>query len=114
MKKVLTIVSIIAFMFVTTCCSSFSRLNAITDGTSLGSANFEYVRSVEETASTTYIIGFGGGTPETRAIHKLKNTANLQPNQTLTNYSVVTTHRIICGIVRIKTVTATADIVQFK
>ena len=49
-----------------------------------------------------------------RAIQKLKKTANLQPNQTLTNYAVTTTNRIIFGIVRVKTVTAIADIVQFK
>lgn len=114
MKRVLTVVMIITFAFATTACSSLSKLNAITDGTALSSANFEYVRSVEETASATYVFSFGGDSPEMRAIQKLKKTANLQPNQTLTNYAVATTNRIIFGIVRVKTVTATADIVQFK
>lgn len=100
--------------FVLTSCSTLSNLDAISDGTALNSANFEIVRTVEATASAIYVLGFAGGTTEHDAIKKLKESANLQPYQTLTNYSVTTSARSYFGLVVKKTTTATADVVQFK
>lgn len=38
----------------------------------LDSANFEYVKTVKESASATYILGFCGGNPEQKAIIEFK------------------------------------------
>ena len=91
-----------------------SALSALSDGTALNSANFEYVRTEKAEASCTYIIGLGGGSPEGVAMEQLKTNAHLQPNQSLTNYCVTSEQKCIVGIVVIKTVTVTADVVQFR
>lgn len=97
-------------------CSTLSGLSAITEGTSLNAANYDYVRSVKESASSTYILGiFGGSNTERRAYDSLKEKTNLQSNQALTNFAVTTSNRIILGgVVIVKTVVVSADVVQFK
>lgn len=96
-------------------CATLSDLNAISDGTSLNAANYDYVRSVKESASSTYILGmFGGSNAERRAYDSLKEKANLQSNQALTNYAVTTSNRIVFGVLIIKTVVVSADVVQFR
>jgi len=115
MKKRLFLVFVaIAITLGMSSCTTISKLNAITDSATLNSANFEYVKTVKESASSTYIFGLFGGTPEQMAIQKVRETAALQPNQALTNYSVTTASRIVLGIVIVKTATATADVVQFN
>ena len=96
-------------------CATLSSLNAISDGTSLNAANYDYVRTVKESASSTYILGiFGGSNVERKAYDSLKEKANLQSNQALTNFAITTSNRVILGIVVVKTVVATADVVQFR
>lgn len=98
-----------------TSCSTVSRLQNMDNSmVILDSANFEYVKTITETADATYIFGLSGGNPEQEAIEKLKASANLKPNQTLTNIYITSSFRTIWGVVNIKTITATADIIQFK
>lgn len=86
-------------------CVTFSSFGAITEGASLNAANFDYVRSVKESASSTYIFGMiGGSNAERRAYDSLKEKTNLQSNQALTNFAVTSSTRNIFGVVTIKTV----------
>ena len=73
-----------------------------------------FARIIHKEPSATYILGFCGGNPEQKAIDRLKETAALKPNQTLANYSFVKSKRIILGLVSIKTITVTADVIEFK
>lgn len=114
-KSVLTILAIALVALGMSSCATHSKImNMDNNMVILNSANFEYVKTVKESASATYILGFCGGNPEQKAIDKLKATANLQPNQALTNFTVTKSFHSIFGIVNIKTITATADIIQFK
>ena len=47
-------------------------------------------------------------------IDKVKETAALQANQALTNYTITKSSHNIFGIVYVKTITVSADIIQFK
>lgn len=114
-KSLLTILAIVIVIFGLSSCATHSKLQNFAESTViLHSANFEYVKTVKEDASATYILGFCGGNPEQKAIDRLKETAALKPNQTLANYSFVKSNRIILGLVSIKTITVTADVIEFK
>ena len=116
MKKSIVVILAVAFgLFGLSSCATLSSLNGFTEGTSLNAANYDYVRSVEESASSVYILGvFGGANVERNAYNSLKEKANLQSNQALTNVVFTTTNSCILGVVIIKTVVVSADIVQFK
>ena len=95
-KSLLTILAIVIVIFGLSSCATHSKLQNFAENTViLHSANFEYVKTVKEDASATYILGFCGGNPEQKAIDRLKETAALKPNQTLANYSFVKSKRII-------------------
>ncbi len=114
-KSLLTILAIVIVALGMTSCSTTSKLQTMDNNlVILNSANFEYVKTVKESASATYVLGFCGGNPEQKAIDKVKATAALQANQALTNYTVTKSSRHIFGIVYIKTITVSADIIQFK
>lgn len=114
-SKLILALAVIFVAFGMTGCSTTSRLQTMDNNmVILNSANFEYVKTVKESASSTYVLGLFGGNPEQKAIDKLKKSAALQANQALTNYTVTKSYRTIFGIVNIKTITATADIIQFK
>ncbi len=114
-KSLLTILAIVIVALGMTSCSTTSKLQTMDNNlVILDSANFEYVKTIKEDASATYILGLCGGNPEQKAIDKLKATANLQPNQALTNFTVTKSFHTIFGVVNIKTITATADVIQFK
>ena len=114
-QGLLTILAIVIVALGMTSCSTTSKLQSMDNNlVILNSANFEYVKTVKEDASATYILGFCGGNPEQKAIDRLKETAALKPNQTLANYSFVKSKRIILGLVSIKTITVTADVIEFK
>ena len=114
-KSLLTILAIVIVALGMTSCSTTSKLQTMDNNlVILNSANFEYVKTIKEDASATYVLGLCGGNPEQKAIDKLKATANLQPNQALTNFTVTKSFHSIFGIVNIKTITASADIIQFK
>ena len=114
-KSVLTILAIALVALGMSSCATHSKLmNMDNNMVILNSANFEYVKTVKESASATYILGFCGGNPEQKAIDKVKATAALQANQALTNYTVTKSSRHIFGIVYVKTITVSADIIQFK
>ena len=114
-KSVLTILAIALVALGMSSCATHSKImNMDNNMVILDSANFEYVKTVKESASATYVLGFCGGNPEQKAIDKLKESAALKANQTLTNYTITKSSRHIFGIVYIKTITASADIIQFK
>ncbi|MEE0267970.1 MAG: DUF6567 family protein [Bacteroidales bacterium] len=114
-RKIFLAVIALGVIFGLSSCATHSKLQNFTESTViLHSANFEYVKTVKEDASATYILGFCGGNPEQKAIDRLKETAALKPNQTLANYSFVKSNRIILGLVSIKTITVTADVIEFK
>ncbi len=114
-KSLLTILAIVIVALGMTSCSTTSKLQTMDNNlVILNSANFEYVKTIKEDASATYVLGFCGGNPEQKAIDKVKATAALQANQALTNYTVTKSSRHIFGIVYIKTITVSADIIQFK
>lgn len=115
MKKTFFIaIATIVVIFGLSSCATTSKLDVSLNGTNLNEANFEYVRPIIATAKNTYIFGLGGGNAEQQAIDNLRRSANLKENQALTNYSVTTSKKMITPIVIIKTVTASADIVEFK
>ena len=115
MKKTFFIaIATIVVIFGLSSCATTSKLDVSLNGTNLNEANFEYVRPIIATAKSTYIFGLGGGNAEQQAIDNLRRSANLKENQALTNYSVTRTKKMITPIVIIKTVTASADIVEFK
>lgn len=95
-------------------CATTGKLDVSLNGTVLNSANFEYVRPVTSIVKKTYVFGLGGGNAEQQAIDDLRKNANLKQNQALTNYSVTTSRKVIVGIVIIKTVTVSADIIEFN
>ena len=114
-KSLFAILAIVIATLGMTSCSTTSKLQTMDNNmVILNSANFEYVKTIKEDASSTYILGLLGGNPEQKAIDNLKATANLQPNQALTNITITKSYRSIFGVVNIKTITATADIIQFK
>lgn len=114
-KSLLTILAIVLVALGMSSCATHSKMMDMDNNmVILNSANFEYVKTVKESASATYVLGFCGGNPEQKAIDNLKATANLQPNQALTNLTITKSNRSIFGVVNIKTITATADIIQFK
>jgi hypothetical protein len=113
-RKIILALITIAITLGFTSCATFSGLDTISNNTILNAANFEYVKTVREQASTTYFLGLFGGKPEQKAIDRLRISAKLQPNQALTNYSITKSFTTFFGIISVKTVTATADIVQFK
>ncbi|MBQ2375421.1 MAG: hypothetical protein II298_01975 [Bacteroidales bacterium] len=114
MKKYffIAIVAIVTVFGFSSC--SHSNLNGVLNGTELNSANYEYVRPITSTAEATYIFGIGGGNVEQQAIEDLRKKANLKQNQALNNYSVTTDWYFFLPFVAIKTVTASADIVEFN
>lgn len=114
-KSLLTILAIaLVALGMSSCVTRSKIMNMDNNMVILNSANFEYVKTVKESASATYILGFCGGNPEQKAIDKVKATAALQANQALTNYTVTKSSRHIFGIVYVKTITVSADIIQFK
>ncbi len=114
-KSLLTILAIVLVALGMSSCATHSKImNMDNNMVILNSANFEYVKTVKESASATYILGFCGGNPEQKAIDKVKKSAGLLANQALTNYTVTKSSRHIFGIVYVKTITVSADIIQFK
>ena len=114
-KSLLTILAIaLVALGMSSCVTRSKIMNMDNNMVILNSANFEYVKTVKESASATYVLGFCGGNPEQKAIDKVKATAALQANQALTNYTVTKSSRHIFGIVYVKTITVSADIIQFK
>lgn len=114
-RKIFMAVIALGVIFGLSSCATHSKLQDFAENTViLHSANFEYVKTVKEEASATYILGLCGGNPEQKAIDKLKASTQLLANQTLTNYSFVKSNKMILGIIRIKTITVTADVIQFK
>ncbi len=114
-KSLFAILAIVIATLGMTSCSTTSKIQSMDNNlVILNQANFEHVRTIKEDASATYILGLVGGNPEQKAIDKLKATANLQPNQALTNFTITKSFHSIFGIVNIKTITATADVIQFK
>lgn len=107
--------SVIVAMLGLSSCTTLSNLDTMDNNlVMLNSANFKYVRTISESSSATYVFGLIGGNPEKEAIEKLKKSANLQPNQAVTNVAITKSRQSIFGIVMIKTITATADIVEFN
>lgn len=114
-KSLLTIIAIALVALGMSSCATHSKImNMDNNMVILDSANFEYVKTIKEDASATYVLGFCGGNPEQKAIDKVKATANLQPNQALTNYTITKSFHNIFGIVLVKTITVSADVIQFK
>jgi hypothetical protein len=114
-KGLLTILAIALVALGMSSCATHSKMmNMDNNMVILDSANFEYVKTIKEDASATYVLGFCGGNPEQKAIDRLKASANLQANQALTNYTITKSSRNIFGIVLVKTITVSADIIQFK
>ena len=114
-KSVLTILAIaLVALGMSSCATHSSLMDMDNNMVILNSANFEYVKTVKESASATYVLGFCGGNPEQKAIDKVKESAGLLANQALTNYTVTKSSRHIFGIVYVKTITVSADIIQFK
>lgn len=119
-RKIFTILVSLILTFSLTGCFTLSQTSGITDGAALSSANFDYINTVYGTASTSYILGLFGGTvagmtPEQKAIEQLKKTAGLKSNQALTNISVTSSEDwILCGLVIVKKVYASGDIVEFR
>ena len=72
-KSVLTILAIALVALGMSSCATHSKImNMDNNMVILDSANFEYVKTVKESASATYVLGFCGGNPEQKAIDKVK------------------------------------------
>ena len=92
-----------------------SNLTAIDTGTALSSANYHYVKTVEGTAYSAYLLGLFGGDNARDAIIDAKAKAQLKNNQALANVAVVNkTQFLLFGLIIKVTTTITADVVEFE
>ena len=95
--------------------------------TDLSRKNFRYVESVQGSASTASVLGFGNGLSRTALIDEAKRNMllnnPLQPNQALINVTTSTDQKLIfaasianaftIGLYVKTTETITADIIEF-
>lgn len=102
--------------FSMTSCITSGAVTAMSDGTAISAANFNYVGTVKAEASTSYYLYlFGGSNVEQQVMDELRKKADLKPGQCLTNIRITTEEQmVVFGIVINKTVRGSADIVQFK
>ena len=114
MKKLFLFLIALIFCFAITGCATMSNLTAVDTGTAVSSANFHYVKTVEGTATSTYIFGLFGGDNAGKAVADAKAKANLQKNQALTNVAAVSTTKVMFGVLIRITTTISADVVEFE
>ena len=81
----------------------------------LDKANFKFVKNVSAETKATYFLGIGGMSEQANAdvYGYLQKKANLQPNQALADVRIKTTKKCYLGIVVIRTLTASATVVEF-
>lgn len=81
----------------------------------LNQANFKFVRNVTAETTATYVFGIGGMSQNANAdvIERLQKNAKIQPNQALADIHIKTTTKCYLGIVLVRTLTASAAVVEF-
>lgn len=117
MKKFL-VVAAVAAMTLTSCGIHSTTSNALTETkVELSQNNFRVVGQAFGSAKATYVCGIGGLSKKglrNNAIDEMSKNAKLTGAQTLTNITTHSTVRVITPLYVEVTVTATANIVEFK
>ena len=110
MKKFLILISVI---FLSSCAGVTYISTPQT--VALNQGNFKMVKTATASATAYYVLGIGGFSEEANAdvVEKLIEEARLQPNQALADIRVKTTCKCYLGVVVVRTLTASATVVEF-
>lgn len=116
-NKVIKVTFLLTGIYLLSSCAMHTGY--ITNSASLSSNNFKYVqRGVSGTAMATYVFGFGG-LSKTALVDEakkdlLKNSNQLNDNQTLVNLTVNWKNTFVFPFVITNRCTVAADVVEFK
>ena len=108
MKKLLILISVVLL----SSCAGVTYIST-PQTVALNQGNFKMVKTA--TATAYYVLGIGGFSEEANAdvVEKLIEEARLQPNQALADIRVKTTCKCYLGVVVVRTLTASATVVEF-
>jgi hypothetical protein len=117
MKRFIQSVLVLGFIAVFTGCSATGGYigNGTQTQVQLNKANFDVIKSVNGSATASYLFGIGFASEDlfARAKTDMLKKANLHGSQALVNVTVDTVYSWFV-IIRTKTVYMSADIVEFK
>lgn len=120
MKKFLIPIVAIALVSMTGCAHTShlsSNGNSNITNVELTQQNFSVVKTVQKQANQTYIIGIGGLSAKAikaNSYSDLLKEANLEGSQALINVQTEVKSRMITPLYVKKTITTTAQVVEFK
>lgn len=112
MKKNLILISIAVLL---SSCAGFTYVTP-PNTVALNQGNFQFIKTVSAETKATYILGIGGMSSFANAdvVDALTANAELGRNQALANIHIKTTTKFwLCGLVCKRTLTATANVVEF-
>lgn len=112
MRKFLLMIPVILML---SSCMGLTNIST-PDSVALNQGNFKFIKSVSAETRATYVFGMGGFRKSAMSdvIEDLRTEADLQPNQALADIRIKTTNRVYLGIVVVRTLTASASVVEFK
>jgi len=120
MKKLLSVIFVIALLFSFSSCATHSgltnNLNNSTTNVVLGKNNYKIIQKVKGTANGTSVFGIGGSFKpliETARSNMLKNAGLIGTSRAVINETVEINNKSYVGIVNVKTVTVSAYVLEF-
>lgn len=115
MKKILLAVIAISVTLLLPSCIGLTNIST-PHTVALNQGNFKFVKSVNAETLSSYVFGIGGfrNSATEDVVEKLREKADLQPNQALADIRIKLTTKIYLGIVVQRTLTAAASVVEFK
>ena len=110
MKQLLILISVILL----SSCAGVTYIST-PQTVALNQGNFKMVKTATASATAYYVLGIGGFSEEANAdvVEKMMEEAKLQPNQALADIRVKTTCKCYLGVVVVRTLTASATVVEF-
>ena len=112
MKKNLFLISIVILL---SSCVGFTYVTP-PNSVALNQGNFQFIKTVSAETKATYILGIGGmsSSATSDVVNALTENAELERNQALANIHIKTTTKFwFGGLVCKRTITATANVVEF-